>query len=112
MHGKYSGTCKEVIVSRKAKISHWKERSKSYIVKTLMFFGDVDIRRLAECLGISTAYFNNKLTRNSFSFDDMVTIANACSYDICFVSKDKSNVVNSFTVSSKKENKDDCDQRN
>ena len=51
---------------------------KSTLVREMIKLGKRNRRDVAEILGISFAYFNNKLFRKSFSFEDIVTIADYC----------------------------------
>ena len=62
----------------------WEERPKSNIVKWLMDKSGKSIEDIAESLGCSTTYMNNKLYRDSFSFDDMIIVAYVCGYAMTF----------------------------
>lgn len=68
----------------------YKNRPYSRLVCRMMDKGKKDRSEIAEYIGHSIAYFNNKLNRGSFSLDELVTIANACGYYVLFTnSKDK-----------------------
>lgn len=66
----------------------WEDRPKSYIIKWMMEQSGIGVDKLAEYLGFSKQYFNNKLSRDSFSFDDLLVAAYACGYSIAFNSND------------------------
>ena len=77
----------------------WAHRPKSNIIKWLTEKSNVDFDRLANYLGCSRAYFNNKLSRDSFSFDDFVLAAYACGYSIVFTKyNEKDACINSYVV--------------
>ena len=58
----------------------WAERKKSAFVKWLISYSDVSRDTICEGLNISMPYFNNKITRNSFSFEDLIAIAYMCGF--------------------------------
>lgn len=60
----------------------WKHRNKSNLVMWFMRESKSTYVELADALGISVAYFHNKLNRNSFSFEDILSIANYCGYSL------------------------------
>ena len=62
-------------------------RRKSQLVKMLMKASGKKPREMAEALGCSLAYFNNKLFRNSFKFEDLVLLANEAGYELVFRKK-------------------------
>jgi len=62
----------------------WNGRPKSRLVMVIQQEARLTSQELADALGISVPYLNNKLNRNSFSFDDMVKVANKAGYDLCF----------------------------
>ena len=51
----------------------WEDRPKSNIVKWLMDKSGRSLEEVAESLGCTTSYLNNKLHRDSFSLDDMIS---------------------------------------
>lgn len=65
--------------------SSWEQRPKSFLVKQLMLNAGKDSGTMAKYLGCKKTSFNNKLSRDSFDFDDMVIIAEACGYHLSFV---------------------------
>lgn len=71
-------------------IKNWESRPKSNLVKWLMQYGNVTYDEAAIVLNISKSYFNNKLHRNSFSFEDIVAIAQVCGYELTFRAYDSS----------------------
>jgi len=71
-------------------LEYWNNRPKSYLVKWLMLYGNVACDEAAIALNISKSYFNNKLNRNTFSFEDIVAIAHLCGYEIGFKAYDDS----------------------
>ena len=66
----------------------WGGRPKSRLVKWLMDKGDRTLSDIASCLGCSTAYLNNKLHRDSFSFEELLVIAYICGYVVTLISND------------------------
>ena len=60
----------------------WKSRPKTRIIKWLMQQGNVDQATMAAYLGCSKPYLDNKMTRNSFTIDDLVIAAYACGYTL------------------------------
>lgn len=71
-------------------LKNWESRPKSNLVKWLMQYGNVTYDEAAIVLNISKSYFNNKLHRNSFSFEDIVAIAQVCGYELAFRAYDSS----------------------
>ena len=67
----------------------WKNRPKANIVKWLMNKSGTSLDTVAEYLGCSRQYLNNKLSRDSFSFDDLVIVAFACGYSFTLTSNDE-----------------------
>lgn len=77
----------------------WAWRPKANIMKWLVEKSDTDLDSLAKYLGCSRSYLNNKLSRDSFSFDDFVRAAYACGYSITFTRFDqKKNRLKSYVV--------------
>jgi len=66
--------------------STWEDRPKSNIVKWLMYKSGRSLEEVAESLGCTTSYLNNKLHRDSFSLDDMIIVAYVCGYVMTFTS--------------------------
>ena len=62
----------------------WNERPKSRLVRVIQQEACLTSQELADALGISVPYLNNKLNRNSFSFEDLIKIANKAGYDLYF----------------------------
>ena len=58
----------------------WKGRPKANLVKWLMQRSGTSLDNVAAYLGCSVNYLNNKLSRDSFSFDDLILVAYACGY--------------------------------
>lgn len=67
--------------------SKWSDRPKSVMVKTLMELGGVSRAAVAEALGCSVAYYDNKLHRGSFSLEDIYNVARRCGFSLAFVSE-------------------------
>ena len=61
------------------------DRSKSAIVDFIMHDNYISASAAASVLECSRQYFNNKLSRNSFSIEDIAKIADAAGYTICMV---------------------------
>lgn len=66
----------------------WENRPKANMVKWLMDKSGVSLDTLASYLGCSRQYLNNKLTRDSFSFDDLVIAAYACGFTFTLTSNE------------------------
>lgn len=64
----------------------WENRPKSNMVKWLMEKSGRSLEDIAEGLGCSITYLNNKLHRDSFSLDDMIIVAYVCGYALTFTS--------------------------
>lgn len=62
-------------------------RNKSRLIRQLQRNAGYSTEEMAKLLGYSKTYFNNKLYRNSFSFEDIVTATTACGYTITFEPK-------------------------
>ena len=77
----------------------WKDRPKANMVKWMMQRSGMTPKALAKYFGYSENYFNNKLTRDSFSFDDLVIIAYACGYSFVLAENNgEATSENSFRV--------------
>ncbi len=66
----------------------WENRKKSNLIKWLMMQAGVSMDTLAEYLGCSKQYLNNKFNRDSFSFDDVVVTAYACDFTLALLGND------------------------
>lgn len=66
----------------------WKTRGKSNLVKWLMQKSGITTEQMAGYLGFSVAYFNNKLHRNSFYFEELVIAAYVSGYSFVLTSDD------------------------
>ena len=53
-----------------------------------MMKSNITVDKLAEFLGCSKQYLNNKFNRDSFSIDDLVIVAYACNYTIALLEND------------------------
>lgn len=60
----------------------WSSRKKSNIIKWLMKQSGIQVEEMAEYLGCSVQYLNNKFTRDSFSIDDFIIAAYAAGYSV------------------------------
>lgn len=72
----------------------WDGREKSRLVRYLMLNASghrLTYADIAKCLGTKTNYTNNKMTRNSFSVEDIVRIAKRAGYTVG-IFKDGTNV--------------------
>lgn len=63
----------------------WKTRPKANMIKWLMKQSGTSLDSVAEHLGCSVSYLNNKLNRDSFSLDDLILAAYACGYSFVLV---------------------------
>ena len=77
----------------------WKDRPKSNMVKWLMRRSGVSPDKIAKYLGCSVNYLNNKLSRDSFSLDDLIIISYACGYTFVLLdNNEESTSANSFRI--------------
>ncbi len=67
----------------------WERRPKANLVKWLMQTGNVSMDTIAEYLKCSKQYLNNKLNRDSFSFDDLLIVAYACGFTFTLTSNEE-----------------------
>ena len=67
----------------------WKGRPKANIVKWLMARSGTGLETVASYLGCTVNDLNNKLTRDSFSFDDLILVAYACGYTFVLVNNNE-----------------------
>lgn len=58
------------------------------IIKQLMIERDVTVKLLAEKLGIQAQSMSNKLYRDSFSYDEIVKIADILDCDVKVITRD------------------------
>jgi len=58
----------------------WDNRPRSNIVKWMMDKSGKNVEDLAESMGCTTTFVNNKLFRGTFSFDDLIIIAYICGF--------------------------------
>lgn len=65
----------------------WEHRPNSNIVDFLMKTAQITGKEAGEIIGCSKQYFENKKNRNSFSFEDLVILSEACGYSICFMDR-------------------------
>ncbi len=66
----------------------WKSRPKANLVKWLMKESGTSLETVAAHIGCSVSYLNNKLTRESFSFEDLLLAAYACGYTFALIKND------------------------
>lgn len=66
----------------------WDKRRKSNLVKWLMAKANVSMDEMAEYLGCSKQYLNNKFSRDCFSMEDTITAAFACDCTMAVMSND------------------------
>ena len=67
----------------------WKNRPKANMVKWMMKQSGTSLEEIAAHLGCSVSYLNNKLTRESFSFEDLLLAAYACGYTFVLVNNNE-----------------------
>lgn len=61
----------------------------SWCVKALSLKTGHTIKDFAQVLNVSIGYMNNKLSRNSFSVEDMLMLFDYCGYEIVIKEKKK-----------------------
>ena len=62
--------------------------STSKKIKQLMIERDKSVKDIAAVLGIAPQSLSNKLYRDSFTYDDVVKIADALNADVCIITRD------------------------
>lgn len=77
----------------------WASRPKSKLVKYLMLESQTPREDIEKRLNTNHQYFDNKLFRNSWSFEDILAVADECGYEFCldkrlFIEIAKSNTAN------------------
>ena len=66
----------------------WENRPRTKLIKTLIEQSNIDLETLAEYLDCSKQYLNNKISRDSFSIDDLIIAAYVCGYDLILASRE------------------------
>lgn len=77
------------------------DRDKSCIIRELMHETGVGVDEMAKAVGCTTQSFRNKLSRNSWSFDEVATMCKRCKCDLTI--KRDGHFVLSFEKVSEKE---------
>ena len=75
-------------MGRKSNPEVWKERKKSLFVKQLMEYANFTPTIVADYLGITESYFNNKLTRDSWSLGELQLLVYASGLHFWVMDKD------------------------
>lgn len=65
----------------------WLDRPKSNLINWLLKNSNVKRQDLMVLLNVSRPYFENKMSRNCFSLEDILLIADVCNFSIAVVSK-------------------------
>lgn len=65
----------------------WLDRPKSNLVNWLLKNSNVKRQDLIVLLNVSKPYFENKMSRNSFSLEDILLAADLCNFSLALVSK-------------------------
>lgn len=91
----------EVIPPTRKSRTDYDDRPKSKLVKRIMAAGRMSYIEAANALGVTESCFSNKLVRNSFTFEEIVKLADACAFDVIFLNTLTSEwfVVNKLFVS-------------
>ena len=79
-------------MSKPINVDTWSDRPKSMLVKELMQYTGYSAAEFANILGYSLTYFNNKLSRNSFSFEDLIFLFYASDIKISLTDKKNQSV--------------------
>ena len=66
----------------------WKEKHSTNLIRWLMVQADMKPAVLAEYLGITPGYLNNRFQRNSFGIHDVIIAAYATGFKLMLVNKD------------------------
>lgn len=78
------------------KCSAFEGKPKSKFVKELIDERGLSRKECAKILKTSEIYFNNKLYRDSFSFEDMLVLIYACGYKVALI--DSKNVTHELDI--------------
>ena len=65
----------------------WLDRPKSNLVNWLLKNSNVKRQDLMVLLNVSRPYFENKMSRNCFSLEDILLAADLCNFSLALVSK-------------------------
>lgn len=65
----------------------WVDRPKSNLVNWLLKNSNVKRQDLMVLLNVSRPYFENKMSRNCFSLEDILLAADLCDFSLALVSK-------------------------
>lgn len=65
----------------------WLDRQKSNLINWLMKNSNVSRKDISVLLNVSQPYFENKMSRNSFSLEDILLVADLCGFSVAVVSK-------------------------
>ena len=63
----------------------WENRKKTNLIKWMMLKSNVNVDALAEYLGCTKQYLNNKFNRDSFSIEDLIIAAYACNFTLALL---------------------------
>ena len=69
-------------MSRAIDLDVWKNRPKALLVKGLMKDFNFSLDEIATIMGTSVSYLNNKFSRNSFTFEDLLLLFHAANLKI------------------------------
>ena len=61
-------------MSKPVNMNVWRDRPKSVLVKEIMSSFNISLPEIAKAFGTSVSYVNTKLSRNSFSFEDLLLL--------------------------------------
>ena len=62
----------------------WSTRTKSKLIRYMMWWSITPRTNCEKRLGISHQCFDNKMNRNSWSFEDIMAIADECGFELTF----------------------------
>lgn len=65
----------------------WVDRPKSNLINWLLKNSNVNRQDLMVLLNVSRPYFENKMSRNCFSLEDILLAADLCNFSLALVSK-------------------------
>lgn len=65
----------------------WLDRPKSNLINWLLKNSNVKRQDLMVLLNVSRPYFENKMSRNCFSLEDILLAADLCNFSLALVSK-------------------------
>lgn len=71
----------------------YKNRKRSNLIKWLMREADLTVQQMADRIGITKEYLNNKLVRDSFTIEDVLCVSKAANKSVFIVDNETGKVM-------------------